>query len=369
MKIGLLAYQNSINYGAVLQMYALKTKLEQYNHLVRTINYQCESIEKINGLNRSPYVSKNIKHHNVKSLYLRFEHLRTQKRWEEKYYRFKEFRETYLDLTDEYQERCELNNIKFETIIVGSDQIWNPNITNGFDPVYFCDFKTSEDVKKLAYSASCGSVKTIIDQKEKFLDLINNFNSISARENELTQFINSRSDHKAERTLDPSLLLELEEYDKIAQLPAEEKFLLIYKMQDNKELYKTAQVIAKRKGLKIIELGFPPLFKKNNIEYISNASPNEFLGYFKKASFVVTNSFHGTAFSIKFNKEFLTVPHRSVGQRMIDLLKLLNLEERIITQSNQLDDIKLSNINYELVNKRLNDEIDNSLSFILNSIS
>lgn len=358
MNIGLLAFQNAINYGAVLQMYALKTKLENMGHNVEVINYFCESIEMGNKIDREPYVSKSANLRLLKKIYLKIEFLRTQKTWKKKYSMFKTFREEYLNLSKKYFKETDLNNIsKYDAIIVGSDQIWNPNITNGFDPVYFCAFETTKNIKKIAYSASCGSVNTIKNNSEKFYELIKNFDFISAREEELNEIINRRS--KSVRTLDPSLLLDVKDYNNIAELPNENDYLLIYKMQDNKELYLISKKIAKDKGLKIIELGLPPVKRDNQIDYVSDASPQEFLGYFEKASFVITNSFHGTAFSIKYNREFLTVPHRSVGQRMINLLTLLKLNDRIITESTQLDDSKLSEVNYEKVNLLLDKEIEN----------
>ncbi|WP_375540479.1 polysaccharide pyruvyl transferase family protein [Rossellomorea marisflavi] len=126
--------------------------------------------------------------------------------------------------------------------------------------------------------------------------------------------------------------------------------------------------MAASKGLKIIELGFSPFTGNKDIKYVPNASPEEFLGYFNNASFVITNSFHGTAFSIKYNKEFLTVPHRSVGQRMINLLNLLKLDKRIITESSQLVISKLEKINYSNVNLLLEKEIESSLSYLMTSL-
>ncbi|MCM2604244.1 polysaccharide pyruvyl transferase family protein [Rossellomorea marisflavi] len=247
MNIGLIAFQNAINYGAVLQMFSLKTKLEEMGHHVEVVNYLCDSVEKGNKLNRKPYVSKNAKLRLLKMLYLKGKYISTQKDWEEKYNSFKAFREKYLNLTESYTLDSDFKSLEtYDAVIVGSDQIWNPNITNGFDPVYFCTFSLDKKVKKIAYSASCGSIKTIENKSTEFYELLNNFDYISAREEELSEFINIQSN--SVRTLDPSLLLSKEKYNSIAKNPVDENYLLIYKMQDNKELYDTAKKSLHRKG-------------------------------------------------------------------------------------------------------------------------
>lgn len=368
MKIGLIAFQNAINYGAVLQMYALKTKLESKGHEVEVINYHSESAEKGNKLKREAYVSKGTSFKLLKSFYLKIKFIRTQSMWEKKYAEFKFFRETFLNLSSKsYYNFHELNeDMNYDAVIVGSDQIWNPNITNGFDPVYFCDFNKN-GLLKISYAASCGSVDTIRKNSDEFYKLIQNFNSISVREEELNKYVSLKT--SSTRTLDPSLLLKSIEYDEIAVLPDKNKYLLIYKMQDNKELYSAAKKMAKLKGLHLIEIGFPPFQKDKEIEYISNASPQEFLGYFKNASFVITNSFHGTAFSIVYNKQFLTVPHRRVGQRMINLLEVLNIKERLILEAKQLDEGEIKDINYFEVNNLLESEISKSMNYLETALS
>lgn len=368
MKIGLLAFQNAINFGAVLQMYSLKKRLEKLGHDVEVINYFSKSTEMGNGLNRTPYLSKNTNLRLLKYSYLKIKFMKTQKMWEKKYHKFKSFRDIYLNISkNTYHSIHDFNKeIHYDTIIVGSDQVWNPNITDGFDPVFFCDFNENIQINKVAYAASCGSVSTIKENSEEFYSLIKNFDSISVREEELNNFI--ELERMSNRTLDPSLLTTKEEYNEIAIIPSEKDYLLIYRMQENKELYEVAKNIAAKRNLQIIELGFSPFKKDPGIKYIEDASPVEFLGLFKEASFVVTNSFHGTAFSIIYNKQFYTVPHRSVGQRMINLLELLNLNNRLILKADQINFEELKEIDFEPVNLLLKVEIDKSMNYLENSL-
>lgn len=370
MKIGILSFQNAVNYGAALQLYALQTSLENYGYDVEIIDYICKSVEKMNKIDRQPFVAKNTNLRLLKKIYLKFDYYRTRNIWDKRYYSFKNFRENYLKLSNQrFYSIKDLNNInRYDAIIVGSDQVWNPNITDGLDPVFFCAFELPDEVKKIAYSASCGSVNTLKNNYDIFYELINNFDHISTREEELNKFVNLKK--KSTRTLDPTFLLNLNEYNKIVKSLDIDNYLLIYKMQKNDDLYKLAKKISKEKQLKIVDISFPPPLKKDKeIIYLPYISPQEFLGLFRKASYVITNSFHGTAFSIIFEREFFTFPHRSVGQRMVDLLNLLKLKERLVTDLDKIYSIDIAPINYKIVNEILKIEIKKSLSYLNNALS
>lgn len=367
MKIGIVSFQNAINYGATLQIYALQTQLEKLGHEVNIINYFSEAIENSNRLKRTPKIYRGAKFRTLKMIYSRIKIIYTKKQWEKKYYLFQAFMDNRLHKTvpiynnENLNEYVSRNNI--EVLICGSDQIWNPNITGGLDDIYFLNIK--QDIKKISYAASCGSINVLKGRESEFFLLINNLDGVSVREQELSDYITSNSKIENKVVLDPTLLLKKEEYNLLVKESINEKYVLIYLKQENSELIKIAKIIAKKHALKIKLICDNKFFKfSNDIEYLTAISPEDFLGYFKEAQFIATNSFHGTAFSIIYEKQFITVPHKSVGSRMIGLLETLDLKNNIIYKSKELKEGNYSEIDYKKIKPKLNSLIDSSQEFL-----
>lgn len=169
--------------------------------------------------------------------------------------------------------------------------------------------------------------------------------------------------------MDPSLLLSGEEWNRYCekkQLPIKkgEKYLLIYRLANSAVVYDTAKRVADKYGLKVYEIG--TTLRKNKIvdKLIGGASPEEFLWLFSNAEYVVTNSFHGTAFSVNFNKNFYSVLPSKRTSRITSLLEKLGLEDRII--KNSLHNISI--IDYESVNEKLEQLRKESKKYLFDSI-
>lgn len=367
MRVGILTFHNAVNYGGVLQAYALQQALIKLGLEVEIIDYYNESIQLSNQLNRKVKLSKNTKHRFLKTIYIKGNHILTSDIWKKKYNNFKSFRESKLNLTKKMKNSSEFDELNYDALIFGSDQIWNPNITGDFDFIYFGKFKTN--AVKIAYAASCGSVNTIKENKKEFIELISNLDYISTREKELQELIVNNTTYEVIQTIDPTLLLSHQDYNNISINPeSKNKYLLIYKLQDNKEIYKCAKKIAKEKNLQIYEIGIKSKFK-NNIKYFESVGPEEFLGLFKNAEFVITNSFHGTVFSIINKKNFYTIPHKTVGERMIDLLNRLDLDDRLIRCAEEIVFEDLMKINYEKVENNIDISKKSSIEYLKNTLS
>lgn len=369
MKVGILSFQSAINYGGILQIYAMQQHLKKMNITPIVINYENKSIKKSNKLKRQVNLPERTNLRLLKMIYLKIAFRKNKKSWERKYIIFQEFKKKHLNLSGKA-----INNLNSETInsfdayILGSDQIWNPNITDGFDPIFFGDFES--EGKKIAYSASCGSIKTLDHKEREFFDLIKKLDHLATREKELLNYIENSTELKGTHTIDPTLLLDKEDYDIITERPnLRGKYILIYKLQENSEIYKAAKSIAKNRSLEIVEIGFKPFKTVKGITYLETEGPKEFLGLIENAQFVITNSFHGTVFSIIFEKEFLTIPHKSVGQRMVELLTSLNLNERLITEFNEEMNKSLVNINYKLVKEDLKLLRKKSITYLTESLN
>lgn len=361
MKIGILSFHDSRNYGAILQIYALKKTLEKFDVEVSIIDYSVIENEFCFSLD------KEIKN---KGLILGvakygFYKLFVKKAMNSKRQKFLDFTKKYLNLSMRYNSINEFEQKNdFDIIICGSDQIWNPEITKGFDRMMFCDLQNKR-IKKYSYAASVGDVKIIdtVKYKKDFFELIENFDKVSVREKELGEFINKNSNIKPIVTLDPTLLLNAEEYDLIEDIRTHnQKYILIYQLARYDKSIEIAKTLSKEKDLKIIEIVNNPYLIKRNKYMEFDTSVPEFLDLFKNAEYVITNSFHGTVFSIIFRKNFYTIASRTRNSRIINLLNVLNLNDRLLLEDN--NDFTRESINYDEVNQLIEKERKISIEYL-----
>lgn len=353
MKIGIFTFHSAINYGAVLQAYALQEYLKSLGHNVSIIDYRPSYIQKSYRLINREFAFKMdikwlIREMCVIPIRLKRRH------------RFNLFRQTFLNV-----ELLDLNSSDndFDVFVFGSDQIWNPNITAGLDPVFWGEARCCKNKECIAYAASAGHYSNIsntyVQNMKKFL--INNFIKVSVREDDLLSF---REDSVSiQKTIDPVLLAGNNVFNRIVSIPKEKNYLLLYMLTRDEDAVTYARNLAQTMDLSLIEIvsTHESLFGKHLKQALS---PNSFLGYIKEASFVVTTSFHGTAFSVLFNKQFSTITKGvEIGARAYDLLKSLGLESRIVDLS-CYDSVDLSYINYDVVNHRLEELRKQSKDFL-----
>lgn len=365
MKIGILTFHNAINYGAVLQVYALKKTLEKNGADVSVINYHNEKVTKMAKIRKLENKFKLKK-------YIKYQLLDVP--FNKKVKKFGTFSEKHLQLNKKPLGKADLKmlNNEFDKFVVGSDQVWNFKIT-GSDQTYLLDF-VDDNQKKMSYAASIGLTeiqKGDISYYDTYLEQIQN---ISVREQEAIKIIQSNrlvSDpSKVKVVLDPTFLLDKNEWNTQFNLAKDtnEKYLLVYAFLDYKYLKDVVKKIAKEKGLKILWIT-ASLEYDLQIKYIRDASPEKFLELFYNASYIITNSFHGTAFAINFNKEFnveLLVKNSKVNSRMVNILRLVGLENRLVTSDVNYE---TNEIDYSKVNQHLAKERQQSLMFITNSMS
>lgn len=323
MKIGILTFHCAHNYGAILQCYALQEYLKLNGHEVFIINYRPEYLTRNYKLFRKDrFLSKNpIKLaqktiHELKIFYAR----------KQRYEKFECFITKHFNLLN-------INKIlesNLDLIIVGSDQVWNTHLTHGFDDYFWGNFKKSSHTKLISYAASIGEIwdKT---EKEIVKSLWKNFDCISIREIDTVNLLQKEiPDIKFNAGVDPTLLIGQKNWEKIAQKPhIDSPYLLYYQVRISQKGLDIAKKIAHQKGLRLICLS-ASVSSKNSKE-CHNTSPEEFLGWFKFASFVVCTSFHGTIFSIIFEKDFISIKlNDGKDLRVLSLLRLFHLEEFFI---------------------------------------
>ena len=329
MNIGILTYHYSQNYGAVLQCYALKHCLEVLGHTCAVINYEDEN--QFN--NASMYKHR----HGMKRLianaaFLPFHRVRRRKNR-----RFQAFRERNLTLTPRVMDQEQLERIirvqRFDAIIVGSDQVWNPNIRD-FTPMYFLPFHIA--CKKIGYAISLGAASNA--QLDEYAPWIRDFDRISVREANRIDVIRKYIEKDVDVVPDPVFLLRKTEWEYLAtkaqcNLP-KNRYLLCYFIDKHRirDAMKVVNQIAKLKNLEVISINASfsaeSLKKRTKLD----AGPLEFLQFILNASFVCTDSFHGTAFSLLLDKDFLSFDaHRSsMDSRKRELLKTVGMIDRLV---------------------------------------
>ena len=323
MKIGILTFHCADNYGAVLQAYGLQEYLSSFGHEVYIINYKPKYLTAPYRAfrNETPkggiFIKLKYTFRNILIAPIRLK----------RNLAFRKFRKTFLNCINFDFNNTENN---FDIFIFGSDQIWNPQITNGFDKIFFGDFSAIRGKKAISYAASAGSIANIngISDKKYIQKQLSNFYAIGVREESLLKLL---SPTPCSLTIDPVLLAGKDVFLNIANHHINGRYLLLFQLYHDYKVEDIALKIAKEKGLPVVKINSSSESLKDK-GIISNASPELFLSYLKNASYIVTSSFHGVAFSILFERNFTSVClNTASGERVYNLLQQLGLQNRITT--------------------------------------
>lgn len=353
-KVGIITFHRAENFGAVMQVYALQETLRALGVEAFVIDYRNSQIEaQYHILNPAILWSRKNVYISLKSYVGRFSSLKTRRIKKQGY---QDFRSKYLNVAKpEIWKNCDL-------LITGSDQVWNLHLTGGFDEYYFLDFPALAGQKRISYAASSDKDPDdlLYREKEKVQAALLKFDAISVREDflkdSLTRFIN----REIEVSLDPTLLLDVAKYDDMAERPVETGYVCVYHMTPTEEGRKLAERIASERNLKVIELfGGYEVYNSNNI-CKTNLSPTQLLGYLKYADEIVTTSFHGIAFSVKFQKNFWVID-KGDNFRQKNLLSLLGLSDRLVKSGKV---VELQSIDYLKVDSKLQPLVDLSISYV-----
>lgn len=352
MKIGILTFHNAYNYGAVLQAYATQEIVKSRGHDVEIINYHNKKVD------RSYKKILCRKFYRIPLVLIGKYFFNKRKK------AYERFINKYLRLTKEVLRSAENVSLdKYDLILIGSDQLWNKKLTGGWDKMYWGDFKASPDTRKVAWSVCMNNTDINEDDILFIKKHLENFDLISVRENVLLSFISSLTSKKVYQTLDPTLVLPSTKWEEVCHDVEENGYIVVYAVQDEDKTTAFARKIAsmQNKSLVIIRSYSKWYFTSENKEY---AGPDEFLSYIKHADLVVTTSFHGTAFSIIYNKQFVCPIFRD-NVRVESLLETLHISERRIKSVNEYN--SLQPIDYLGVQRNLNTLREETLN-VWNSI-
>lgn len=367
MKIGTVTFHCSANFGAVLQSIALVEKLREMGHDARILDYRPEYRPSIYKPITVPLYKGSIKHflyriysiptsYKAKKEFLKF-NKKHMKMWEQVYFLDKDIENQLPEL---------------DVIITGSDQVWNPERLGAVDKVYFLAFG-SKDIRRISYAPSFGTPKVDERYWDEISTYIKKLDAVSIREREGKDHIKELTGIEAEHVLDPVFLLKKERWVKFLDDKAIgcEPFLLLYARERSRLLSETARKIAREKGLKIVNISKIMMGLNKYDKNLFGIGPGHFLELFKKAEVVCTNSFHGTAFSIIFEKPFVVTPHRTKNTRIESVLDILDLSAqqiRDVSQLNKISSDELIYYNVDRVSSLLNAERGKSINFLSDAL-
>ena len=337
MKIGILTFHYAYNYGAVLQAFALRKFLSSNFEKVEIVNYRNKHISNAYKDKLKVHISiidcfhpKLLK----KKISTKLDYKCAKKSWIELKTKFDSFARTYLYINSDLP--CLLDDFKdnYDAFVAGSDQIWNYKITGGTDSVYYLNFDSRAN--KIFYAASNGRNYVPDEELPAFRAITDNFHFFSTREDGLSTFLNEMFNVDSIGVVDPSFLLTKKDYVNCFNLSKSGKrYVLVYYVFENHLLSEIAHVIANALGCEVLEIHYLKTRSLNNDNQRANVGPDEFLSYIFNAEFVLTNSFHGTAFSIIFEKQFYS--YYKKDSRIDNLLTKLNLSNRHISSFADVD--------------------------------
>ncbi len=350
MKVCLVNLPMDANYGGNLQRFALCTTLRRLGHEVKVLKYKKKETFLSKSLRAAKWlikciINKKITPFNVLSL--------TQ---------FRQFNE-YISYTERYKGGAIPQSIidDNDAFIVGSDQVWRYDYTWFNLPLYSLA-SIPNDKLKIAYAASMGVTDGGFPSRElnQFLLDINRFDAISVREFGSARYISKQLKRDVQALVDPTFLLTKDDYQTMFNLKqSTDPYVLSYILDKNETLNFLCSKSSDFLNCKVVSLSIEKKYQMD--------SPEEWVNRFWNASFVVTDSFHGTVFSILFNKPFISVVNKKRGaERFLSLLTLFGLERRIYNEN--LNELIEDKINWLEVNNKLNQLRNEGIEYLDNSL-
>ncbi|MCI8482470.1 MAG: polysaccharide pyruvyl transferase family protein [Clostridia bacterium] len=352
MKVGILSMQRVNNYGSFFQALSLKSILEEMGNTVEFIDIKPGKV----------YIGTEF-------------HDRGEKDWNNQ--EFIDFRNNRNNIISNYAKKylnlSEENNYNndYDFAIIGSDEVFNciGNGNIGFTTQLF-----GEDVSNhtITYAACCGH--TNYEQIEKnnlkrqIQMAMNKLKSISVRDKNTLEFVEKISNRRAIENVDPVFIYDFDKYMESKEIFNKKDYIIIYSYDYrlcNEREVEQIKKFAKKKNLKTVGLGLYQPWCDENI----NVTPFELLEYFKNANYVITDTFHGAVFSIKYNKQFVGISRTSNKYKFNDLLSRFCVNSQNLYDIEKLEDIIQNKIDYDKVNRIIEKETKKSIKYITEELT
>lgn len=362
-KVGIITFHNSYNCGSMLESYAMQTIIKKRGaepFIIDFSNYGQQNLYSVFPKSKS-----------IKGYIKNCLAIPGMKKIKNNNKCYEQFKKTNFNLTKRYSEMSEIED-EFDVVVAGSDQIWNITIEDG-DDAYFLPWV--KKAKKVAYAPSFGSKNILKYSKkpQKYKKMINDFDCLSIRENNGKKWIKELCNKEVEVLLDPTLLLNADDYEEIIDnnFNVNGEYIFFYCPSFDKNICKFVKKISKKYNLKVITWSTKSYFYKFinrfGFELVPYESPSLYLKLMKNARLVITTSYHGTIFSTIYKKDFITVKNGGMygdDDRVITLLKQLNMMEQLIPFNFEENFNYLRKVNYSNYEKNIKEIREKSINYI-----
>lgn len=382
-------FHNSTNYGAILQAYALQKTIESMGLQCVVLDYQRKIVD-ITQKAQKPKSKIQKLIYKISAIYSKGDLINSclqpiRKLWEKKYEkdivnRKKKFREFIAENipVSAFLDSSTIHSIQneFDVFVCGSDQIWRPTT---FDPNLFLGF-VKQNKPRIAYAASLGVAALSDKEKEIYTPLINQLDAISVRESSAVSLVSGLTEKSVVRVLDPTLLLDHDywrnNFSTKNQTLENEKYIFSYQIANNNANRELAKKTGKLLGMKVVAI--PGLYRIQPYDFMyadinmTDASPEEFINLIAQSEYVITDSFHACVFAILFGKKFIALERfsrsdrLSMNSRIYDLLEMFSIPERLLTRSDQLEQLLNSDLDIQL--DKWKQSMSSSKDFLIKNI-
>lgn len=331
--IGIITIHKINNYGSVLQAYALQKTCKDLGYVTEIIDYKFPNEQHINNKFTTPEDAQPNEPKWIKMLYAKAL-IRQHKGIQSFVIKYLNLSEVNYDSPASLVEKMP----QYDVYITGSDQLWNPRHCNG-DPAFMLHFAPDKSLK-LSYAASIGSTYIPKELHALYKEYLNRYKYIAVRENSGAEVIRNLIGKEAKVVLDPTLLLNMDEWNQIAtpNRLINKKYILCYFLNYSFNAFPYVDDLAaymqKQTGYEIIRVARPPRrLGLPHTHYKVGATPEEFLALVRDAEMILTTSFHGTAFALNYGKPVFTVVHdrNASDSRQINLMQNLGLEDKVLS--------------------------------------
>ena len=323
MKIGIITYHFGHNYGAMLQAFAIQHELLRMGHSPRHVHVR-PSFTYISKYNR-----ENIR--SIRGIASKIFYLMLKVKLDARFNHFEKFLADHLLITRRYENTDELqeNPPEVTAYVFGSDQIWN--LQSGIVKLFYGAY-APRNIPLISYAPSFGNSEIPDEYKNEVRDYLVRFQHLSVREECGRKLVADLTGKTVAKVIDPVFLVDDKTWEDLEKKPdIKSPYIAFYSLESSARTAAIVKHLSKTLGMPVVVLGKAGLFAATcRIKLAIDSGPGEFLGWIRHAALVVTNSFHATAFAVKFGVPFVTIAHSHRNARMEDLLSGIGMEDRIV---------------------------------------
>ena len=363
MKADIITMHMINNYGSVLQTYATCEMFRMVGIEPEIIDYYPERLVGYGSLKQLYIDAKPFHNSALKCLIVALVNWPSYKLQNRV---FKPFVEEHIPLSRRYEsiQELESNPPAADIYCTGSDQVWNNYLDaqKQFDRAYFLDFGDS-NIKRISYAASFGRSNFSEQEKNVINTYLQKYDAISTREATGLKVIERCGVKQKQCCLDPTFMIPRERWSTLAKPIKHKKYILVYQLHEDSGTSNIAVELGKKMGLEVIRISTALHRRIRGGKTVMLPTVGEFISYIQKASLVVTDSFHATAFSINLNVPFISVKWKMFNDRIESILELTGLENRLISNSEEAKNVLNIEIDFDKVNLKLQEAVRESQDF------